>query len=138
MHSTDSMMGGRSVARLAVNDGALEVAGTVAPGLPFAWSGAMYTPAVTPFAPADLSGFTGIRFRVRGDGERYRLMLFSLASGQVPVARPFTAGAEWTEVTLPFAQFPGVSAASLQALIFAAGPGPRDFRFTIDDVRFVR
>jgi monofunctional biosynthetic peptidoglycan transglycosylase len=56
---------------------------------------------------ADLSGLTGVRLRVRGDGHRYRLTLRNdrkLSGLNYMHDFPTTAG-EWTEVILPFAGF---------------------------------
>ena len=63
-------------------------------------------------------------------------MLFSTATGQMPVMRAFAAGPEWTEITMNIADFPRIDPATLQAVLFAAGPVPGAFGFQIDGVRF--
>jgi imidazolonepropionase-like amidohydrolase len=151
MGSTDQQMGGTSVVQLARvagaggSAGALSVRGRIAAGAPFLWAGAMFFPGQEPMAPADLRAFTGVRFRVRGDGGRYVAMLFASALGTTPAAAPFEAGSRWSEVTLRFADFGrydgaggGLDGNDVTGLLFSAGPEEREFAFEIDDVEFVK
>jgi hypothetical protein len=57
--------------------------------------------------PTDLSGFQGLRVRVRGDGRRYRLRLRSDDGfdGVAYQAKFPTSADEWTEIDLPFSGF---------------------------------
>jgi hypothetical protein len=141
--STDAIAGGKSTATMEVSPGgaggsagSLAVAGEVAAGLPYAWSGVLYSPGPAMFQAANLSGKRAIRFWAKGDGQTYRVMLFSQARGRMPLAETFTAPAEWTEVTIPFQEFEGYDGRDLQGVCFAAGPKAGSFAFRIDGVRF--
>ena len=140
--STDQIVGGKSDALIEAatggangTAGAMRVKGTIAAGLPYAWAGAMFSPAATPMAPADLSSKKAIAFWVKGDGRQYRLMVFTAHTGRMPLIRTFEAGPEWTEVALPFSAFGDVDGHDLTALLFAGGPAPGEFSFVIDGVR---
>ena len=141
--STDSLMGGKSTATLAVvqggankTRGALEVSGTIAEGLAYPWAGAMFFPAATPMAPADLSKFKEIVFWARGDGGAHQVMVFAARLGNIPATQPFTPGPEWREFVLPLASFSNLDGSDLRGVLFSAGSKPGPFRFTIDEVRF--
>jgi imidazolonepropionase-like amidohydrolase len=136
MLSTDRMAGGKSEATLAVEQGALVVRGTVGEGLAYAWSGVMFSPGAAPFQPANLSAKQAIAFRVRGDGRRYRVMLFAQSRGQAPLTQSFTAGPEWAEVSFSLSAFSGFDGRDLMGVVFAAGPDAGPFRLELDDVRF--
>ncbi len=141
--STDSMMGGKSTAEMAVvpggangSRGALEVNGAIAAGAPFPWAGAMFFPAATPMTPVNLSRFTELVFWARGDGGEHQVMIFASKLGNIPAARSFKPGAEWQEFVMPFASFSGIDGSDLRGVLFSAGAKPGTFRFAIDDVRF--
>ena len=141
--STDQIVGGKSTAAMKVVEGgaggtggALLVRGTVAGGLPYAWSGVMFSPGELPMAPANLSSKTALRFWARGDGAAYRVMLFSLARGRQPLVRELVAPAEWKEFVFPLKDFEGFDGRDLIGVVIAAGPGPGDFALTLDQVRF--
>jgi hypothetical protein len=55
----------------------------------------------------------------------------------MPVSQPFTAGAEWTEVSMPLAGFQGIDPAGVLMLGFHAGPKPGAYQFEIADVRLL-
>ena len=139
--STDSLFGGSSEAKMYLiksgsggSSGALEVIGTIKAGAPFPWAGAMFFPASPPMSPANLSTFKEIVFSTRGDGRDYRVMVFASRLGNMPASQPFTAGAEWREVTIPLKAF-GVDGSDLRGILFSADAAPGAFRFAIDDVR---
>lgn len=140
--STDSFAGGKSTVKLtpqaALPDGQVPLAidATVAPGLPFAWSGLAFMPAAQPMQPVDLSAARMVRFKVRGDGKRYQFMAMSQGV-QIPGAKSFTAGPEWAEVTVPFGELKGIDPAAITMLGFNAGPQPGDYHFEIADVRLL-
>ena len=73
------MTGGFSSANVAVRDGALVVTGEIALGLAFPWAGVIWMPGEQPMQPVDFSGREVIRFRTRGDGREYSVMLISRA-----------------------------------------------------------
>ncbi|RZA36625.1 MAG: amidohydrolase [Lysobacteraceae bacterium] len=140
--STDSFAGGKSTVKLApqpaLADGQVPLAidAKVAPGLPFAWSGVAFMPGAQPMQAANLSAAKVVRFKTRGDGKTYQMMAMSQGV-QMPGAKSFTAGPEWTEVTIPFSELKGIDPAAIVMLGFNAGPQPGDYRFEIADVRLL-
>ncbi|UGQ45613.1 CIA30 family protein [Massilia endophytica] len=136
--STDSFMGGKSAVELAYADDdgtpAAEVRASVQQGFAYPWAGIVFAPGSGPMQAADLSAATVLRFRVRGDGQRYAVAMMS-KGGTIPVSLPFTAGEEWSEVSFPLSAFKGVDAAALTMIAFNAGPKPGAYRFRIADVR---
>jgi len=142
--TSDAMMGGESTAELAVvEDGAggtshsLRVHGEIGGGTTFAWGGAMFLPGEGFQSATDLSGARGIRFRARGDGRRYRVMLFTEASGRRPLTATFTAGEKWASHTFPWDQFEGSDGSGVRAVAIVGGPDPGEYRFRIDQVELV-
>src|SRR5207247_407229 len=106
--STDGIMGGKSTAVIrpvqggaAGSKGSLLVTGEVAPGLPHAWAGVMFSPGDGPTAPANLSSKKALSFFAKGDGRTYQVLLFSESHGYVPARRAFLSGPEWKEFTFP-------------------------------------
>ena len=140
--STDSFAGGKSTVTLtpgqALADGQVPLAidAKVAPGLPFAWAGLAFMPGTQPMESVDFNTVKAVRFKVRGDGKTYQLIAMSQGV-QIPGAKPFTAGPEWTEVTVPLRELKGIDPATLTMLGFNAGPQPGDYRFEIVDVRLL-
>ncbi|HVJ26943.1 MAG TPA: CIA30 family protein, partial [Vicinamibacterales bacterium] len=139
--STDKMMGGKSEATMqlvkpgaAGSAGALGITGTIRAGSPFPWAGAMFFPAATPMAAANVSQFTEIIFQARGDGRDYQIMLFASELGNTPAVQSFSAGAEWREHVFPIKSF-GVTGANLRGILFSAGADPGAFNVAIDQVR---
>jgi hypothetical protein len=139
--STDSRMGGKSTADMRIVPGgangsrsALEVTGAIVRGAPFPWAGAMFFPAATPMAPANLSKFKELVFWARGDGAEYQVMVFATRLGNIPASRPFTAGADWHEFVMPLASFSDIDGSDLRGLLFSASAGG-PFRLQIDEVR---
>ncbi|NML61689.1 amidohydrolase family protein [Massilia sp. RP-1-19] len=140
--SHDGMMGGSSTVKLALLPAAAEgqagvsIDATVAPGFPYPWAGVAFMPGARPMQAADLSGAKLIRFRVRGDGQRYQLMMMSTGV-TIPATVPFTAGADWAEVTVPFSAMPGIDPAAVTMIGFNAGPKLGGYRFELADVRLL-
>ena len=140
--STDEFAGGKSTIRLdvlpALPDGQvpLAVQATVAPGLPFAWSSVAFMPGAQPMQAADLSAAKVLRFKVRGDGKAYRVMMMG-AGDRTPRTVPFTARADWEEISMPLSAFAGIDPAAVAMLAFSAGPQPGDYRFELADVRLL-
>ena len=138
MPSTDNFMGGKSTAKLAfVESGgqqAAQVTASVKPGFAYPWAGLAFIPGQQPMQAADLSAAKVLRFRARGDGQRYAVAIMSKGVS-IPVSQPFTAGESWSEVMLPLSAFKGVDAGALTMIAFNAGPKPGDYQFQIADVR---
>lgn len=142
MPSTDQYAGGKSTVKLdvlpALPDGQIPLAvqASVAPGLPYAWSSVAFMPGAQPMQPADLSAAWVLRFKVRGDGKTYQVMLMGAANGR-PSSVPFVAGPEWAEISLPLSAFTGIDPAAVAMLAFSAGPQPGEYRFELADVRLL-
>ena len=139
--TTDQMQGGSSTAELSASRGALRVEGEVVAGdsaFTFPWAGAIYFPGPAPMQPVDFSGREVLRFRTRGDGRGYTVMLFSGGASTVPPVVPFTAPAEWTDVEIPLARFPTATPGLIGGLAFVAtvppGAPAGNFAFELDDV----
>ncbi len=135
--TSDRMQGGSSTASLTARQGALRVEGeVVASGSGFPWSGAIYFPGGQPMQPVDFSDREVLRFRTRGDGRTYTVMLFGATSAAaIPAAVPFTAISTWTEVEIPLARFPTATPGVVGGLAFVAlAPPAGAYAFEIDDV----
>jgi imidazolonepropionase-like amidohydrolase len=140
--TSDQVVGGKSTAEIHVAPGgangsrfALAVHGEILPGFPFAFAGAAFYPGSAPMQPADLSASQAIAFWAKGDGQTYRLMVYSQARGYIPGMQPFTAGPEWRLYTFPLAEVGGTDGRDVTAIVFSAGPKPARFGFQIDEVR---
>jgi hypothetical protein len=114
--------------------GALEVTGTIKPGAPFPWAGAMFSPASPPMSPANVSKFKEIVFQARGDGREYVVMVFTTGLGNMPATQTLKVDAEWREQVIPLKAF-GVDGSDLRGILFSADATPGAFRFAIDNVR---
>jgi hypothetical protein len=141
MISNDDMAGGKSKGGLAVVDGgaegsakALRIAGTIDGVIPYAWSGAMLMPASAPMQPANLSAAREIYFWAKGDGKRYRVMLFAQSRGMAPATRTFDVTGDWKEYTFPIAAF-ATDGKDVVMLIIAGGPAAGPFELFVDNVR---
>jgi imidazolonepropionase-like amidohydrolase len=140
--STDSFLGGASTVRLEAQPDAIEghtalvVQAQVAEGFAFPWSGVAFMPGERPMQPANLSAARALKFRVRGDGQQYQLVMLSNGV-RIPASVPFTAGAQWAEVAVPLSAFAGIDSAALTMIGFNAGPKPGAYRFEIADVRLL-
>lgn len=133
--TTDAMNGGASTAELAVEGGALVVRGETKAGFPFPWAGAIWFTGPQPMQATDFSGRTTLRFRTRGDGRSYTVMLFGAdIAATAPPAVPFVAGAEWTEVEIPLESFATADPTIIAGLAFVAQAPLGSFTFELDDV----
>ena len=139
--STDSLRGGTSTVALEVVPGgaagskqALAVTGETRGDSGFSWAGVMFSPGAVPMAAANLSAKKTLHFFARGDGKRYRVMIFARHLGFMPATRTFVAGAKWSEVSLPLADFDGIDGRDLMGILWTGGPQPGKFAFTIDQL----
>lgn len=139
--STDSIAGGKSTADLKIIDSgpagsknSLQISGTISDAFAHAWAGAMFSPAATPFAPANLSSKKAIHFWVRGDGRTCRVMLFTQSTGYMPFQKPFPTGPDWKEVIIPFTDLGGTDGHDISAILFTASSEPGAFTFAIANV----
>ncbi len=141
--STDKLAGGNSVVQKEVVAGgaggsgkSLAISGEVKAGFGFPWSGMIFFPGAQPMGPADLSKFSGVSFWTKGDGRSYQLLLFATHLGRIPAQKSFTAGPDWQQVTVPFAEL-GLDGTDLIGIFVGGGPALGTFRFQVDDVKLV-
>ncbi|WP_428276489.1 CIA30 family protein [Candidatus Palauibacter sp.] len=133
--TTDAMNSGTSTAELAVEAGALVVRGETKAGSPFPWAGAIWFLGAQPMQAVDFSGRSVLRFRARGDGRGYTVMLFGAdIAATAPPAVPFLAGAEWTVVEIPLESFSTADPTIIAGLAFVAQAPLGAFTFELDDV----
>ena len=138
--TTDAIAGGKSVVALGAGATApngkpsVAIVGELKDGFIAPWAGVGFNPGAQPFAPANLSNATALRFWVRGTGKRFSVFGFTAAGGAPPTA-DFPVTPEWREVTVRFADIKGFDPTSARLLtINATGPlGP--FKLEIADVR---
>ena len=143
--STDAMMGGASTVKLDVVGGgagragkALAITGTIVTGkTPVAWAGALFSPGKTMFEPVNLSATKGLRFKAKGDGKSYAVMVFSRRRGPTPIMQPFTPGASFAPVELPWAKFDGTDGTDVMGIFIGASGSPGAFSLAIDDVELL-
>ena len=142
MSSTDSLAGGKSTGEMKVVDGganddkhSLDVSGVIDGGLPYAWSGVMWSPGSQPFVPVNLSSKKSILFFAKGDGQTYRVLFFTASGGRIPSQQTFTAGSDWKKYSIPFSAFNGTDGHDISAILFVGGPAPGKFDFQIDEVK---
>ncbi len=138
--TTDTMAGGKSQAKLelasegaAGTKGSLVIQGSVAPGLPYAWAGAIWCPGDQAFSPVDVLARKALTFWAKGDGQTYRVLLYSSLGGYRPGEKSFVAGPEWKAFTFTFSDFVGVDPKALTAIAIVAGPQAGDFRLQMDE-----
>jgi len=142
MISTDSIMNGKSTADMKIVNGgaegsshAMDIAGQIDGGLPFAWAGVMFSPGAQPFDPVNLSAKKSISFFAKGDGQTYRIMFFTASGGRMPSQQSFTAGSDWKKVSVPFSAFNGTDGHDIAAILFVGGPAAGKFDFQIDQIK---
>jgi imidazolonepropionase-like amidohydrolase len=139
--STDSIAGGKSTSEMKLIDGAscrgkhsLNVSGDIASGLPFAWGGVMFSPGAQTFAPANLSSKKELSFWAKGDGQSYRVLIFTESGGRIPAQQMFVASKDWKQHTFAVSDFNGTDGQDLTAILFVGGPVAGKFDFQIDDL----
>lgn len=139
--TTDRIAGGASDVALSFaapgangSPHALRVAGTVAPGAAWPWSGVMYGPGSTMMQAVDGRGLKEIVFQARGDGREYSVLLFSGEQRGTPAMQSFVAGPDWQEVRVPFASFQGMDPARMRAIGITAGLPQGAFALELDAV----
>jgi hypothetical protein len=138
----DQVAGGSSTVKLDARRGdtagqaVMAVEAQVSAGFPYPWAGLTFMPAALPMKAADLGAARVIRFKVRGDGQRYQVTMSSRGM-TIPRSVPFEAGADWKEVSIPFSAFAGVDPTAVTMIGFNAGPRPGAYRFELADVRLL-
>ncbi|WP_419934525.1 hypothetical protein [Candidatus Palauibacter sp.] len=104
-------------------------------GFAFPWAGAIWFPGPQPMQAVDFSGRSVLRFRTRGDGRAYAVMLFGAgAAATVPPMVPFAAGPEWAVVEIPLESFATADPSIIAGLAFVTPAPLGSFAFELDDV----
>ena len=85
--------------------------------------------------PVDFSGREVIRFRTRGDGGEYSVMLISSAdpAGPPPTVA-FVAPDEWTQVEIPLEDFSTATPEIIAGLAFVAEGPVGGFEFELEEL----
>jgi NADH dehydrogenase [ubiquinone] 1 alpha subcomplex assembly factor 1 len=97
----DSVMGGISKSQIALRNGLLEFTGRVR-----LENGGGFSGIRSAAGQYDLSKFSSLVLRVRGDGKRYGLQLGMNSSSRITYRMQFnTVAGKWIEVRLPFQSF---------------------------------
>lgn len=97
----DAVMGGVSSSRFSITDGTLKFSGRVRLENDGGFAGIRSFPK-----RVDLSRFSGVRLRVRGDGKLYAFQLVTSSARRVTYRAVFaTKAGEWREVSIPFKAF---------------------------------
>ena len=142
MLSTDSIAAGKSTGEMKVVVGgangdkhALEISGVIDGGLPYAWAGVMWAPGSQPFIPVNLSSRKSISFFAKGDGQTYRVLVFTASGGRIPAQQTFTAGSDWKQTSIPFSAFGGTDGHDISAILFVGGPAAGKFDFQVDEIK---
>jgi hypothetical protein len=115
----------------------MQVTGEVAPGRPFIFGGALFSPGPAPMQPANLSSKSTIGFWAKGDGSTYTLIVLTQErngqSGQAPAMTSFVAGPEWKQFTFPFSTFE-TDGSDISGIGFIRMQEPGKFQFQIDEL----
>jgi hypothetical protein len=142
MLSNDSIAAGKSTGEMRVVDGgangdkhSLAISGLIDGGLPYAWAGVMWAPGSQPFIPVNLSSKKSLSFFAKGDGQTYRVLVFTTSGGRIPAQQTFTAGPEWKQTSIPFSAFNGTDGHDISAILFVGGPAAGKFDFQVDEIK---
>lgn len=154
---TDTLIGGKSTVTLSiVPDGAdgskqsLQLTGSVQsdnPYVMFAGGASRFGKAVV--LPYDVTGFTGIRFWAKGDGNTYRIELPTAAiTDFMYYSYPFTPPTgEWREYSIPFKGFkqqpygkkvPWTGTDVIGVHFFTVGGPIESFNLHVDQIEFYK
>lgn len=134
--TTDAMQGGSSNASYAVQNGVMVVKGEIAQGFPFPWAGVMWIAGEQSMGSVHFPDREVIRFRTRGDGRQYSVMLFGTTNSvnAPPPSVKFAAEREWKEVEIALADFQTAEPHIIAALAFVAEGPPGEFEFELDEL----
>jgi hypothetical protein len=82
-----------------------------------------------------LSSKRNISFYAKGDGQTYRVLVFTESGGRIPAQQTFITGPEWKRVSFPFSDFNGTDGHDVSAILFVGGPAPGKFDFQVDNIQ---
>lgn len=146
MPAADTMMGGRSSARVSALEGGadgtagallveVDLAAEGPDGMP-PWAGVYHHPGPTPMAPVNAAGLDTLRFHVQAEQDLW-LVIFSGDGPPQRVAVPAdpAAGGAWRLVTIDLVSVPGYRADALRGLSLSTStPAGGSARFAIDQI----
>jgi hypothetical protein len=119
---------------------ALEVSGDVGTAIQYPFVGTSFLPNGQPQVDFLKQGFMDystrhtLRFRARGDGKNYLVVIMGPQVDAIPGMYGFVAGPEWQEVRVPLHDLGGVDLQRVKAISIGSMT-PGEFRFQIDGVR---
>ena len=105
------------------------------PGFALPWAGAFFNPGTRPFSPMNLSSKKELAFSAKGDGQTYRIMVFTQGGGFTAATQTFVATPDWKESVFKLSDFDGTDGHDLLGVGFFAGPGQGKFQLQLDDVQ---
>ncbi|MGO1001569.1 CIA30 family protein [Lysobacter sp. CA196] len=138
--SNDLYVGGKSRSHLeTVAEGGkaatLAAKGDVVAGIAQPWGGLMFVPGPAPLASVDAREVSEFSLRVRGDGRKLTVMVFSGTDMlRPPGIQQLSVGAQWQQVRVPLASMAGVDLGNLRGIVLGAGGEPGPFAFEIEAV----
>jgi imidazolonepropionase-like amidohydrolase len=138
--SNDIYVGGKSSSQLAAvaengKPATLAAKGEIVAGIAQPWGGLMFVPGPAPLAPVDAREVRELSLRVRGDGRKLTVMVFSGNDMRRPPGiQQLSVGAQWQEVRVPLASMAGVDLGNLRGIVLGAGGEPGPFAFEIEAV----
>ena len=94
----DDVMGGVSESTFSSTDAGAAFTGTVS-----LQHGGGFASVRAPETVRDLSDADGLRYRLRGDGQRYWCTLYTAPAGSVSYRAPIRPPEQWTTIDVPFA-----------------------------------
>ncbi len=151
---SDKSMNGTSVIKVKSTEGpaghgkALDLFGSITTDYPYGFAG-LHVPLTKNDADVmDVSGFKGLRFAARGDGQSYMVVMITQAVKDFDdFSYLFKPTSEWTTLDIPFTKLKQLgfgapmrwSGKDLKAIRFQIqtfGPPISHYEFAVDDVEF--
>ncbi len=132
----DSMVDGLSIAAVEHQQSLLAVHAQVKSGFMFPWAGAN----VFSETAWDISRFSDLEFRFKGEAGSYRVMLFSSSLAGPPPSQNFVIedSNDWTSIKLAINDFNGFNSSDFIGLAIVAGPALGEFKYQLDGVKLTK
>jgi monofunctional biosynthetic peptidoglycan transglycosylase len=93
----DPVMGGVSKSQFVATEAGAAFTGTVS-----LEQGGGFCSVRAPEGAYDLSGYDGLRLRLKGDGKRYWVTMYTGPGGRISYRAPVQPSPSWAEGTVPF------------------------------------
>ena len=114
----------------------MSIAGEVSTKFLFPWSGGGVFFSRDLSVGYDLSEYTNLTFRARGEPRTLAIMFFSRTSQQRPATMNVELTEEWETFTVPLAKVRGLAIDELYGFAITAGRPKGPFTIEVDDVAF--